>query len=71
MNDKWVNGWINEWVVSGPSKHIDLVDSWNYPSELRREIKAGNKVLGVINLQVVMKFMEENKSPRESKTAED
>ena len=44
--DEWVNGWINEWVVSGPSKHIDIVDSWNYPSEIRSEIKAGNKVWG-------------------------
>lgn len=59
--------WRNKWICCLWTIQAGISQRQNYHSELKREIRAGNKDLRVTSFHVVMKFIGENKSPRKSK----
>ena len=63
--------WMNKCICCLWTIQAGISQRQNYHSELKREIRAGNKDLRVTSFHVVMKFIGENKSARKSKIAQD
>ena len=56
-----MSGWMNKWICCLWTIQAGLYQRQNYHSELKWEIRAGNKDLRVTSFHVVMKFRGENK----------